>query len=133
MDEKNTMELSSFDFPLKNFIKAGYNTILPQNETKRTGYSNTMYYIISGQLKITVNGTSYRCDKNSIIHLYRDDEVTIHNPSATQKAEIYYLLFELKEGITMDSLAVERVTYDTDGQIYNLCKNIYKAYLSESI
>ena len=133
MDKKSTIGLSSTDFPLENFIKAGYNTILPRNATKRTGYSSTMYYIISGQLKITVNGALYQCDKNSIIHLYKDDAVTIHNPSHTQKAEIYYLLFELKEGITMDSMNVERVTYDTDGKMYTFCNNIYKAYLSESI
>lgn len=133
LDSNNSPKPIGLESPLKHFIKAGYNIILPEIQTKRNGYSATLYYILSGNLDINVNGQVYKCKENSIIHLSKDDSVTIYNPSQREKAELYYLLFDLSDGITMDSVSTERVTDDKDGEMYRLCKNIYKAYLAEGV
>ncbi len=126
-----TPDLSTTDFPLERFIKAGYNTISPLALSKRNGYSQTIYYIISGELDVEIDGKIYNCKENSIIHLSKDEKVVIHNLSPTKKATLYYLLFDLKSGFSMEHLGVDRVIADSDGELIKLCKDIYKTYLSE--
>ncbi len=130
-DDKSNIELSKIEFPLENFIKAGYNTIAPRVSNKRYGYSHTIYYILSGELEIKVNGETYKCGENSIIHLSKEDEVYIYNPSKVKKASLYYLLFDLKAGVTMEDLGISRVVEDSSGELLALCKDIYKTHLSE--
>ena len=131
MEHIHTTELSSIDFPVERFIKAGYNTISPMTSNKRNGYSETIYYIISGRLEVEVEGEIYSCTENSIIHLSKDENVVIHNRSTSDKAALYYILFDLKQDFTMEGLGVDRVVTDADGKLIKLCKEIYKTHLSE--
>ena len=96
MNYNQTTELSVIDFPVERFIKAGYNTIAPMTSSKRNGYSETIYYIISGELEVDVEGVVYNCKENSIIHLSKDEKVVIKNPLSTKKVSLYYILFDLK-------------------------------------
>ena len=73
----------------------------------------------------------YNCKENSIIHLSKDEKVVIKNPLPTKKVSLYYILFELKQGFSMDILGVEKVINDTNGKLLSLCRDIYKTHLSE--
>jgi len=131
MESNRTTELSLIEFPVERFIKAGYNTIAPKSCNKRNGYSETIYYIISGELDIEVDGITFNCRENSIIHLSKDENVVIYNPSTAKKASLYYILFDLKPEFTMEQMGVDRVITDADGKLIKLCKEIYKTHLSE--
>ena len=133
MNYNHTTELSNMDFPVERFIKAGYNTISSLTSSKRNGYSETIYYVISGELEVEVDGRLYSCKENSIIHLSKDENVVINNPSPTKKASLYYILFDLKQGFSMNMLGVERVINDTNGKLFSLCRDIYKTHLSEGV
>lgn len=133
MNDRKAIELSKLEFPLERFIKAGYNTIQPNANNKRNGYSDTMYYIISGELDVEIDGHIFNCKENSIIHLSKEDKAILINPSKNKKTALYYMLFDLKKGITMKDMCPERVISDVSEKIRILCKQIYKTHLSEGM
>jgi len=133
MNDKNLVELCRAEVSLKSFIKAGYNALAPGYPISRKPLSHTLYYILSGEIEFTVDHEIFTTGENGIIHLSDSENAVIKNVSKTKKAALYYIMFELGEGITLSSLGVPRVTKDSHGEYLLKVKSIYKTYLAEDI
>lgn len=127
----DVIKLSKIEFPIKNFKKAGYHSYLPGWKWIRTADISTLYYILSGTVKVTLNNINYICEENTVFYLSKDETAVISNPSSTQKCSIYFITFEFKDDINFSSFNTERFIKDFDNRFLRLFSHIYKIHLAE--
>lgn len=132
MTDKYTVELTKIENPLKRFIKAGYNAVSLSSKAVRIPRSHTLYYVLSGEFCFSFSGEKHIVGKNSIIHLSNTENAEIRNVSKSENSSLYYLMFDLNEGVSLSSLGIPRVTTDEEGRHLELVKSIYKTHLSEA-
>ena len=133
INDKNIINLSKMKFPIDRLINVGYNSYLPSWKMNRSGNKSSLYYILSGTLKFTINNIDYICKENSIFYLTKEENALISNPSMTQKCDLYYITFDFKDNITFKNLYVERPLKALDNKFFNLFKQIHKTHLAEGV
>ena len=131
-NDKDFQRLSQMELPIERLINVGYRTYIPRWSTKRIGKTCTFYYVISGVVRFVVEGVEYLCRKNEIFHLSKEDVAMIENTSATEKCELFFITFDLKEGGSLKDLKIERPLNDTTKEFYTLFHKVYKTHLAEA-
>lgn len=127
------IKLSKIEFPIKNFRKAGYRSYPPEWKWIRTADVSTLYYALSGTVKVTLNNINYICEKNTVFYLSKDETAVISNPSSTQKCSIFFITFEFKDGINFSDFYIERPIKDFDNRFLRFFSHIYKIHLVEGL
>lgn len=129
--DKEFFKLSQMDLPIEKLLNVGYRSYIPGWSFKRVGKTCTLYYVISGAVSFVAEGVEYICEKNDIFHLSKEEVSIIQNTSATEKCELFFLTFDLKEGICLKDLKIERPLHDETKEFYTLFRKVYKTHLAE--
>ena len=91
----------------------------------------TFYYIISGEIVFSLGGVDHVCRDGDMFFLAPNECARISNPSDSQKASLYYVIFELHDGVFPASLGIERPIKDEERVLFGLCREMYKTRLAQ--
>ncbi len=119
------------EVPVKKYQKSGYNSYTPNWKWEREANVCTFYYIISGEVNFSLYNKECLCAKNDIFYLSPGERAVISNESPTEKASLYYVVFELNENESIEKLGIERPIKDADSKLFSLFRELYKNHLAE--
>ena len=126
-------KLEKLENPVKEYHKAGYYSHAPQWKWNRKATGCTIYYIISGSVKVSLYNEEFVCKENDVFYLSQDEEAVLENMSDSEKLSLYYVIFEFVEGKSFKSLGVERVVADNEQKFFHLIRTLYKTRLAEGV
>ena len=131
--EEEFIKISNIDFPLQHLVHAGYRSYIPGWRFKRVGKASSLYYVISGGIKVAMEEKEYLCKENSIFYLSREEVAIMENISHTEKCELYFITFDFKDGIGFKDLNIERPFADEGNKFYELFQRVSKTHLAEPV
>ena len=126
-------KLEKLENPIKEYQRTGYSAHSPSWEWHRNENVCTLYYIISGTLKISFFNKEFICKENDMFYLLPGEQVVMTNPSDTEKVSLYYVIFDFIEGQSFEALGVERIIEDNDRKFFHLFRSLYKTRLAEGV
>lgn len=119
------------EVPIREYFKTGYSVHLPGWSWERCADVCTLYYIISGSVKFSLYNKEYVCFENDIFYLSSGESAVISNMSETEKASLYYVVFQLNDDVSMERIGIERPLRDKELKLFEHFRKLYKTHLAE--
>ena len=116
---------------IKTYVKTGYSSYMPAWKWDRVADTCTLYYVISGEVRFSLDGKNYDCVENDVFFLTPSERARISNPSTRQKASLYYVIFELQDDASPCDLGMERPIKDVEHSLFEICRGLYKTRLAQ--